>query len=351
MRIPRALLAASAFAIATWAVWGSHRADPSGHGTPARPETRAIATGEDSAGEALHGPELIVEYFRRWHEPYPADLDRSTLGRIWNEIAALPTEPGSAGQQVSRPIGDRTQVRRGGGSASWTLLGPFGMETPQSHRFSGRIVDLNVGPSGLRAVAAASGGLWERGPSEWSSHIDGRRPRWTGSLDIHPSNPSTLILGSGEPFIRAGTGFCKSTDGGATWVRKAMSPRPRPVSVSATPRTGRPCTVHSIRLLPIDERRRDVDAHPQPQCLADGHGAASDEPERALPDRLGSGTLPLHERRADLERAHGDRLPQTDIGRGAITICDADPNRMYLAHAHTNGNLLGTFRSTDGGAT
>ncbi|MCA9751467.1 MAG: T9SS type A sorting domain-containing protein, partial [Gemmatimonadetes bacterium] len=44
-------------------------------------------------------------------------------------------------------------------------------------------------------------------------------------------------------------------------------------------------------------------------------------------------------------------LPQTDLGRGAITICASDPDRLYVTWANSASSLRGVYRTTDGGVT
>jgi photosystem II stability/assembly factor-like uncharacterized protein len=290
---------------------------------------------DDGAGEALRGPELIREYFRQWHDPYPADLDRVTLDRIWADVEAVPREPALRGDE-----------------SPWEPLGPFGMDTNVGSTFSGRILDLNVGPSGIRAVAAASGGAWTRDANGWQPTSDALTSQWTGSLDVHPTDPSTMLVGTGEPFMRAGTGLWKTTNAGQTWASAPMSPPPATCFRVRYADDG--VTVHGAFDLGYYRstnggntwtRTFNVGAWPTDLAL---HPT---DPNVLYLTVWGNGVFRSVNGGLIWNEMLGAGLPQADLGRGAITICESDPSRMYVTWANTAGSLLGTFRTTDAGAT
>ncbi len=283
------------------------------------------------------GPELIREFFRDWHEPFPADLDLATRQRIRAEIEALPAEPALA---------------RGGAALPWQPFGPFGMDTPDGGRHTGRIVDLAIDASGMRAAAAASGGVWEREPAGWQSRTDALPTQWIGSIAVHPSNPDVMLAGTGEPFIRAGAGLWKTTNGGQTWTRKAMTPEPATCFRVRYAPDG--ITVHGAfdlgyyrstnggetwsNRLALSAWPTDLELHPV-------------DPGILFLTVYGRGLFRSTNAGFTWAKMPAAGLPDTTTGRGAVTVCAADPSRMYVAWAQPGGAMLGVFRSTDAGAT
>ncbi len=73
-------------------------------------------------------------------------------------------------------------------------------------------------------VGAASGGVWKTvdGGLNWKPVFDKQNVHSIGSIAIAPSNPQVVYVGTGESFIRSnvsiGNGIYKSTDGGETWT-------------------------------------------------------------------------------------------------------------------------------------
>ncbi len=72
-------------------------------------------------------------------------------------------------------------------------------------------------------VGAASGGVWKSSDAgaNWKPIFDSQDVQSIGALAIDKSQPHTIWVGTGEPFIRSnvsiGDGIYKSTDGGKTW--------------------------------------------------------------------------------------------------------------------------------------
>ncbi|MEL6943631.1 MAG: hypothetical protein AAFO82_13250, partial [Bacteroidota bacterium] len=50
--------------------------------------------------------------------------------------------------------------------------------------------------------------------------------QWMGAMATHPSNKDIIFAGTGEPFVKAGSGLWRTNDGGSTWSSVNMSPRP-----------------------------------------------------------------------------------------------------------------------------
>jgi hypothetical protein len=142
------------------------------------------------AGDAPRkGPDRERFYFARWHEPYDAVLPAQVVADAWDEVDRMPAEP----------------VQRGG--FPWIAVGPFGMDNTSAPgtRYSGRLLDLGPTAGGGVRVAAASGGIWNTGPGV-TPISDQLTSLAIGSLFERPDAQGTIFAGTGELFMRAGTG-------------------------------------------------------------------------------------------------------------------------------------------------
>jgi photosystem II stability/assembly factor-like uncharacterized protein len=89
---------------------------------------------------------------------------------------------------------------------------------------SGRIAAIDGNPRDGRIVyvGAASGGLWKstNGGTTFKPVFD-KYNQSIGAIAVDPSNPETVWIGTGEPWVRnsvsVGSGIYKTTDGGENW--------------------------------------------------------------------------------------------------------------------------------------
>lgn len=289
-----------------------------------------LARGEKPA----RGPDLIRHYFDDWHRPFPGDLGRELQERIWAEVKSVPDARSAALE-----------------GEPWTCRGPFGMAGPSGGRHCGRVLDLDVDQAGLRRVAAASGGIWRLDANVWTPLTDELTTQWIGSLDASPTDPELILVGTGEPHIRAGTGLWRSTDGGLTWQN-----RPLPAS---------PATCFRVRFLP-DGRNvvgafdlgiyRSTDAGLTWSRTALPHWPTDLAIHPADPAIMWTPVQDHGLFRSDnggvtWAQVQGPGLPTGGNGRGSVTVSAADPDRLYVAFAGLDHNLLGVFRTDDGGLT
>ncbi|MEK7831345.1 MAG: hypothetical protein AAB401_09690, partial [Acidobacteriota bacterium] len=118
--------------------------------------------------------------------------------------------------------------------AVWAALGPAPISGGQTFGFSatpvsGRVtaITLDPGYNGTTNqtvyVGAAQGGLWRSidNGANWTPLMDGQPSLAVGAVMIDPTNPNVIYVGTGEGNRSGdtyyGQGLLKSTDGGSTW--------------------------------------------------------------------------------------------------------------------------------------
>lgn len=120
--------------------------------------------------------------------------------------------------------------------AVWAALGPAPIAQGQtfgspSSSVSGRVSAIALDPkyngttNQTVYVGAAQGGLWRStdNGANWTPLLDNQPSLAVGSIAIDPTNPNVLYVGTGEGNRSGdtyyGQGILKSTDGGATWTQ------------------------------------------------------------------------------------------------------------------------------------
>lgn len=313
---------------------------------PHRPSHRSLAAshagsmrGHPAAtphhpGEVLprKGPELERWFFARWHGAGGPMLRRAELDAIW------------------RDLGKRREVSLQG--LGWQPMGPNGIFFPDyGASYSGRVLDLEFRPDGLGLrVAAASGGLWETDflgapPVPLTEDLTSQA---AATFATHPADPSTILLGTGEPILRTGTGLWKTTNGGLLWQSKTMAPEPAAFyRVRYAPDAS---VVHAVT---TSGYYRSTNAgETWTRTLA---GVTTDIAfAPAAPNVLfvpveGSGLWRSIDAGQTWNRLTGPGLPATGNRRGAVAIAASNPSRVYVAFADSTFALLGVYRSDSGG--
>lgn len=106
-------------------------------------------------------------------------------------------------------------------SGEWINQGPF--EIGGGYEGLGRLNAVAFHPTNpdIVYVGAPAGGLWftTTGGNEWSSTTDGLPTLGVSAIAIDPVNPSTIFIGTGDRDAgdAPGLGVMKTTDNGATW--------------------------------------------------------------------------------------------------------------------------------------
>lgn len=94
----------------------------------------------------------------------------------------------------------------------------------------GRIADIDIHPDNPNVwyVAVGSGGVWktENAGTTWDPIFDGQASYSIGYVELDPSDPSTVWVGTGEDVggrhVGYGDGIYKSTDDGRTWQHMGL---------------------------------------------------------------------------------------------------------------------------------
>ena len=286
------------------------------------------------ASRPAKGPELERWYFGRWYEPEPAELSPEFLERAWDELERVPAEE-SALSAVN----------------TWQLKGPLTMQQASGARWTGRVLDVEFPPGQPVRVAAASGGLWTYEflfPIPLSDDVTSLA---VGSVATNPNDPDHIIIGTGELYVRTGTGIWETRDRGATWqqrltgtemnscVRVRWDPH-NAMRVYAVGSGAWRSTDAGLTWTNIDGGAvTDIDFHP---TLAN----------RIYTYRTSVGAK-LSTNGGTTWSTLGSFPGSPDLGRGSIAVAPSNPSYVYCAVAAfgPNASLEGVFRSTNGGTS
>ena len=211
-------------------------------------------------------------------------------------------------------------------SLSWRLIGPFR---------GGRSVAVSGIPGDSKTFyfGAAGGGVWKttHAGTLWAPIFDNESVASVGAIQVAPSDPKVIYVGTGESDIRSdlgsGDGVYKSTDAGKTWRNLGLKDS------------------RQISRIIVDPRNPDV-----VYIGVFGHAYASN-PERGVYKSTDGGATWQHSL---------DKGPE--IGVSDLAIADDKPETLIAGMWNarrppwsTYGPLeypgSGIFRSLDAGAT
>jgi photosystem II stability/assembly factor-like uncharacterized protein len=235
------------------------------------------------------------------------------------------------------------------------------------------------GDNNVYYAGAASGGVWKSvdGGTHWKPVFDDQPAQSIGAIAIAPSDPATVWVGTGEPFIRSnvsiGNGVYKSVDGGKTWSHMGLDKTGRIARVLIDPTNPDIVFVAALgtcygpqqergvyrtrdggktwdRVLFVDEKTgaSDLVMDPgNPRILFAGTWQIDIKTWGRQSGGAGSGVFVSRDGGTTWNRITGHGLPESPLGKIAVGMGRSDPERLYaLIETGQKGSL---WRSDDGG--
>jgi len=258
-------------------------------------------------------------------------------------------------------------------SVNWTSIGPRPTDLGSTYVTAGRVNALAIDPRDNNTVylGAAEGGVWKTtdGGANWTPLTDQQASLANGAIAIDPQNPDTVYVGTGEENFAVdsyyGAGILKSTDAGKTWTNLAGDTFLR-------------ATISRIAIHPTNSQTLLLSANTGVWRSTDGaqtwtrtltgtstavvfDPSNGDVAYAALGNVNGSSLNRFYAstdggQTWNLSMGSGaNSLPNKNNGRMDIAISNSAPNKLYVSIQDSStanfGNLLGIFKTTDGGAT
>ncbi len=232
-------------------------------------------------------------------------------------------------------------------------IGPIGNRLISAVGIPGDVLTYYVG--------AASGGIWKTtdGGLNWKPVFDDKPVHAIGALALAPSNPEIVYAGTGESFIRSnvsiGNGIWKSTDGGDSWNQMGLEnsgrigrivvhpTNPDIVYVAALGHAYAPQKDRGIfkstdggrtwrHVLAVDENTgaSEIVMDPSnPLILFAGTWQLSLRTWNRTSGGPGSGIHISKDGGETWKKLEGNGLPKGPVGKIAMAMTPADPNRIY----------------------
>ncbi|MBC7407036.1 MAG: hypothetical protein H7339_01480 [Arcicella sp.] len=245
-------------------------------------------------------------------------------------------------------------------SASWTLLGPVNQTNNMSG--NGRVNNIRIDPTNTNILYACTPAsqLFKsiNGGTSWTSISNGILATGVTDVAIDPTAPNTLyaVTGDGDQAIYHpySSGVFKSTDGGTTWSATGLSYVQRN-GIGLTSIIINPTTPSIIIVGGTNGIFRSIDG-------GTSFTKTSSQATRDLVFNPNNPTIVFAGSKyggSFLRSADGGvtwaqitaGLPSSGAIRYAIDVSPANPNYVYAMATNNSYNLLGFYRSTDGGLT
>jgi photosystem II stability/assembly factor-like uncharacterized protein len=292
--------------------------------------------------------------------------DRSAGGEV-ERVAPRELIERAAGVPDRAPLG-RASFAAGGAAAlmPWTPLGPDhveGVRNPgesATYVAAGRVNALVVDSrEGDVAYAASQGGVWKTrdGGATWTPLTDALSSLSSGALALDPRNPDVVYYGTGEQNFCGdclyGDGLFRSADGGATWSKIGAKADVGSYIARVMVRPD------STQVVFVGSERgvvRSADGGTTWQTmLADGWCT-----DMAIDPRAPSILYAAIDNRGVYKSQDGGAtwtklasgLPATHFSRINMALAPSNPATLYASFVDVAaGNLLGMYRTDDGGAS
>ena len=262
-------------------------------------------------------------------------------------------------------------------SITWRLLGPFrggraiavaGVQGEPNHYYFG----------------AVDGGVWEttNAGRTWNPIFDAEHVGSIGAIEVAPSDPKTIYVGSGEADMRSdiayGNGMYKSTDGGKTWKHIGLDDTYQIGAVAIDPRDANVVYVAALghAYAPNSERgvfktadggatwtkvlfkddntgARDLSIDPQnPDVVYASLWQTRRPPWNTYPPSNGPGSGLYKTTDAGKTWTQLTNGLPPKVGHIGVAVAPSNPSRVYAqVDSPSDIDAGGVYRSDDGGAT
>jgi photosystem II stability/assembly factor-like uncharacterized protein len=249
---------------------------------------------------------------------------------------------------------------------SWQAMGPSPIVDGQTNTtpapVSGRVVTIATVGSTVY-IGAANGGVWrtDDGGAHWVPLTDSQASLAMGSIAVDPNHPSVVYAATGEMDNSGddmyGQGILKSTDGGNSWTLLGNN-------------LFAGVKMRKIVVDPLDSNHlylgcekgfyesHDAGVTWKLSSVAGMSGTPVStielDPKNPSTLYVALGTKGIYksvDKGATWIPLTNGLPPNSEIRRTVIAIAPSNPNVVYVAISNQQGNLLGLFRSDDGGSS
>ncbi|HEV3199464.1 MAG TPA: IPT/TIG domain-containing protein, partial [Bryobacteraceae bacterium] len=255
-------------------------------------------------------------------------------------------------------------------SVNWSLIGPKPTDAGTTNVTAGRVNAIAIDPrdNNVVYIGAAEGGVWKTtdGGVNWTPLTDNQPSLANGAIVLDPANPDTVYVGTGEEnFVQDayyGAGILKSTDGGATWTN-IVGPFLRDKIGALAIQPGNSQVLLATSQFGVWRSANRAATWTLTLSGASGIALAFDPTNPAsVYASLGSvggatknGVYHSTDGGLTWNPVNGSgssALPTKNVGRIEIAMAPSDPATIYAQIGDSSNNqLLGIFKTTDGGIT
>jgi len=314
---------------------------------------RPAGAATQERADAGTAPKQDTSKLHRVREPIPDDWAESPdkHRRMWqSQMSAAQYRAALVSSGMADALSGRSLPLVG----NWEQKGPVGDFGNRNGRVAG--IELRAAGGGYELYAGAcSGGLWSSLSTSlgvWTPIGDNLPNPSVRGFAVHPTNPSLIVVGTGDWARSKGAGMFRSEDGGVTWVPTTLPAGIAPeyfYRVLFVP--GAPDTLLAACELGI--LRSDDTGTTWTWRLA-GHCTDllldSSSPLVGYACIRAYGVFKTVDNGLNWTHlADTDLPPPGQFGRASLAICRDDPSNVAMIVESAN-QLKGVYRTTDGGA-